>query len=77
VAWDRKQIFVHELDEFLAEYPDWLLEMPDGSLAPVAHVTRETRGDAAAWVVHTTDDPSRQFECMHEDELLTFKHELT
>lgn len=77
MKWERKQIFAHELDEFRAEYPDWLLEMPDGSLAPVAHVTHETRsGNAIAWLVHTAEEPSRQVECGRDDNLLTFKREL-
>jgi hypothetical protein len=76
VTGDQKQIFARELDEFLADYPDWLLEMPDGSLAPVAHMTRETRsGDAVIWIVHSAEDPSRRIECVQADELLTFKRE--
>ena len=73
---ERKQIFVHEIDEFLAEYPDWLLEMPDGSLASVAHVTHETRsGDLTAWMLHTAEEPPRQVQYRHDDDLLIFKHQ--
>ncbi len=69
----EKHVFVREVHEFVSAYPDWLVLMEDGTLAPVSHVTHEERNDSATWMLHTDEQPSRQIEYSRGDELVTLK----
>jgi len=67
---DRHELQAQDLNDVVAKWPGWLLELPDTSEAvPISHVIRvpvlhgETR-----WVVHTAEHPSRRIEYHRPDD---------